>query len=704
MSKDKEIFNDETQKAGMELAEIMEKKPYYEKIIKGVVKKRGEKNKIKYINDNFVKDQKDGLLVKKYLDTCPGKCHAEMRHARISAEFNVDELSKIKNYNDFVTELRKDHCASVQLLFWMLFAYIVRNDEDVEKRREQFSDICACSIALNIEQDEMYDAMTAVALQYNLADDIQMYKTQTAEKIFGSLESNLKESEITEKNIETKEDIFSDYFNAHYHVIFVDTIEESYAMRVIIGASDRVFENNKTVYEWNVAEGLINVESGVTRMGIMDGGTLDRVLDDIYFECKSAKKNKVYIFRTADAFLQRKDIVGRIKILSETIKRENKNIFLFFIARTPYIDVSIEKDVYLDYSIGYPNEESIQELLRENISELEITDEVILTCKGLTRSEIERAVKLSLVRSNKADGYKKDELIQLLLHEKEQIIRKSGLVELVDTESIPEVGGLDNLKIWLGIKSRIITNPTQAKKANVDLPRGVLLIGMPGCGKSLSAKTTAKMFNVPLLKLEMGNLMNKYQGESEHNFRDALKLAEAISPCVLWVDELEKAFNSSENGQSESSTRILGYLLNWMQERKSTTFVMATANEVKCLPPELLRKGRFDEVFFVDLPNERERADILAYHIGNRGLVFKEYADIARRTNNFSGAELEYLVRDVAEQRFLKLLNKESGEVTIEMFVSAIDNTTPLYQSMEEDLKEMRNFCKKRKFREASSK
>ena len=240
----------------------------------------------------------------------------------------------------------------------------------------------------------------------------------------------------------------------------------------------------------------------------------------------------------------------------------------------------------------------------------------------------------------------------------------------------------------------------------VDVPKGVLLIGMPGCGKSLSAKTMANRFNVPLLKIELGSLLNKYLGESEHNFRDALKLAEAISPCVLWVDELEKAFQGDKNNsQSESSSRILGYMLNWMQEKKSSTFVMATANNVKKLPPELLRKGRFDEVFFVDLPNEKERQLILKYHLENKGISYEDIADIASRMKDFSGAEIEWVVRTVAEKRFMNIIDKKNaGYINEKMFKDAIDETIPLYTTMHDEVEEMRKFCEKSKFRNASKK
>jgi SpoVK/Ycf46/Vps4 family AAA+-type ATPase len=281
----------------------------------------------------------------------------------------------------------------------------------------------------------------------------------------------------------------------------------------------------------------------------------------------------------------------------------------------------------------------------------------------------------------------------------------------VDIEDdIVNVQGLENLMDWLNVKKKIINNSIKANKNHVDSPRGVLLTGMPGCGKSLCAKNAAKLFRVPLLKLDMGSLMNKYQGESEHNFREALKLAEAISPCVLWVDELEKAFGgeNNDNSHSESASRILGYLLTWMQEKKSMTFVMATSNDVKKLPPELLRKGRFDELFFVDLPNEKERASIFEAHLAKKGISFDDYTTIAKKTKGYSGAEIEDIVKAVVEKRFINILDNEdkagSGFIDEKMFLTAIEETPPLSQTMNKELEEMRTFCKDRKFRDASRK
>jgi SpoVK/Ycf46/Vps4 family AAA+-type ATPase len=342
-------------------------------------------------------------------------------------------------------------------------------------------------------------------------------------------------------------------------------------------------------------------------------------------------------------------------------------------------------------------------------------NEMITKCKGLTQDEISRVLNLAFVKSTQNGNgrdtglFDDNKVLDLIHREKKQIIKKSSLVEIVDIEDdMVNVQGLENLMDWLNVRKKIINNSIKADRNHVDSPRGVLLTGMPGCGKSLCAKNAAKLFRVPLLKLDMGSLMNKYQGESEHNFREALKLAEAISPCVLWIDELEKAFggDNEDNSHSESSSRILGYLLTWMQEKKSMTFIMATSNDVKKLPPELLRKGRFDDLFFVDLPNEKERASILEAHLAKKGISFDDYTTIARKTKDYSGAEIEAVVKAVVEKRFINILDNEnkagSGFVDETMFLTAIEEAPPLSQTMNKELVEMRSFCESRKFRKAS--
>ena len=193
----------------------------------------------------------------------------------------------------------------------------------------------------------------------------------------------------------------------------------------------------------------------------------------------------------------------------------------------------------------------------------------------------------------------------------DEVRKKSGLLELIDTPaSLDKIGGMNALKDYLKNKSRVIADLPKAQDFGVSIPKGVFIVGMPGCGKSLCAKASAALFNTPLLKLDMGSMMGKYVGESEGNLRKAIKIAEAAAPCVLWIDEIEKAF-SGVGGNNDIMTRMFGYFLSWMQEKQSSVYVIATANNADNLPPELKRKGRFDEIFCVNLPNKEERKEIL---------------------------------------------------------------------------------------------
>jgi SpoVK/Ycf46/Vps4 family AAA+-type ATPase len=269
----------------------------------------------------------------------------------------------------------------------------------------------------------------------------------------------------------------------------------------------------------------------------------------------------------------------------------------------------------------YLSTDEIKRLIKDFCTEQEIDlpgkelmDELTLAFKGLPEFEILNLLALSLAD----DGdLTKSDLVRI--HEqKEQMVKKSNIMEMIHVkETIDDIGGLDNLKSWLQRKAKVLKNIEQAEKFGVAKPKGVLIAGLPGCGKSLNAKAAAALFGVPLLRMDMGRLMGKYVGESEANLRKAIHLAEAISPCVLWIDELEKAFAGigSQGDGAEVTTRLFGTFLTWMQEKEGLSFVVATANNITQLPPELLRKGRLDEIFYVGLPNAQERAKIFSIHI-----------------------------------------------------------------------------------------
>lgn len=332
-----------------------------------------------------------------------------------------------------------------------------------------------------------------------------------------------------------------------------------------------------------------------------------------------------------------------------------------FILSTSLVVPSELESLMTILEIEAPDTSDIQALIK-NFSEVQdisieqsIIDEMTLSFKGMSEFEIYQILNLAYQSNGEITAEDK----VLILREKEQFVKKSGMLEIINfEEDINDIGGLENLKVWLRRKGRIFNNLDQAMKAGVDIPKGLMMVGMPGCGKSLAAKATAKLFNVPLLRLDIGKLFGKYIGESEDNMRRALRTAEAVSPCILWVDEIEKAFSGiGESGGGNSvTTRLFGTFLTWMQEKESTVFVVATANDISSLPPELLRKGRFDELFSVNLPNKEERRRIVDIHLTkrNKNNLDIDTIKIVKVTEGFNGADLESVVKEAIENLYLE--------------------------------------------------
>ena len=235
----------------------------------------------------------------------------------------------------------------------------------------------------------------------------------------------------------------------------------------------------------------------------------------------------------------------------------------------------------------------------------------------------------------------------------------------------------------------------EAIKANVAVPKGVFIDGMPGCGKSLCAKATAALFESPLLKLDMGSLMGKYQGESEKNLRQAIKIAEAAAPCILWIDEIEKAFTGV--GGSEVLTRMFGYFLSWLQEKKSSVYVIATANNAANLPPELKRKGRFDEIFCVKLPNDEERKKIFEVHLNKCKKSVNISSDLIKATEGFNGADIESVINEAVEDCFI---NEKT--LTESVLLNFAKNTVSISKSCKKQIEDMDKIFKESNFKNAS--
>lgn len=359
------------------------------------------------------------------------------------------------------------------------------------------------------------------------------------------------------------------------------------------------------------------------------------------------------------------------------------------------------------FDIPLPTVNEIETIIHDFCSdmELDVQPDVIkglaLSFKGMSEFQIKQILNLAYQDGGSIDSDDKT----LILHEKEQLIKKSGLLELINfSETIDDIGGLECLKNWLKRKAKIFSQLEKAVSFGVDIPKGVMIVGMPGCGKSLTAKATASLFRMPLVRLDVGRLLGKYVGESENNMRRALKLAEAISPCVLWVDEIEKAFSGvgTSGGGSDVTTRLFGQFLTWMQEKESSVFIVATANDISNIPMEFLRKGRFDELFFVDLPNDSERKKILEIHLKKRKKW--DRAEIAlsavvKETKGFSGADVEAVAKDAIENAFVD----GQKDVTTAGLLKAARETKSITDTQREKLEKIRAAVQKMDIKRASA-
>ena len=313
---------------------------------------------------------------------------------------------------------------------------------------------------------------------------------------------------------------------------------------------------------------------------------------------------------------------------------------------------------------------------------------VLKAALGMTLDEAENVFAKCLVEKKGFD-------VDLIVADKEQVIRKSGVLEYFHwSEGVRDVGGLENLKEWLNERADAFTE--RARAFGLPAPKGVLLLGVQGCGKSLMAKAVACEWKLPLLRLDMGRIFTGLVGASEENIRKAVKVAEAVAPCVLWLDEIEKGLSGTRSsGELDAgvTSRVFGTLTTWLQEKTAPVFVVATANDITQLPPELLRKGRFDEIFFVDLPSEQERQEILGIHLRkrNRDPAAFDLRALADRSEGFSGAEIEQAIIAALHRAF-----RQNREMTTDDILAAMGGSIPLVVTMEEEIQSLREWARLR--------
>lgn len=353
------------------------------------------------------------------------------------------------------------------------------------------------------------------------------------------------------------------------------------------------------------------------------------------------------------------------------------------------------------FTMPLPDERELSELLRHVIRDMSLrqhveislskaeTARLLNSMSGLTLLEAEKILTKAIVE----DGRLTVEDIEHVVRAKRDVVEREGLLEYYPLEeSMEEVADLVQLKAWLSRRAAVVRDPAAAREFGLEFPRGILLLGVPGCGKSLSAKAVAAEWQLPLLRLDPSNLYNKYVGESERNFKRAMRAAERMAPVILWIDELEKAF-ASGGDDGGVSTRVLGGFLSWMQERRGDVFVVATANQIDRVPPELLRKGRFDEIFFVDLPDAAARAEIFSIHLRNRKQDPARFdlAELAGSCPGFSGAELEQVVVSALFTVF-----SAGGRLNTRALAREIECTVPLSRTMAERIERMREWARHR--------
>ncbi|MEG5171528.1 AAA family ATPase [Microcoleus sp. B3-D7] len=477
---------------------------------------------------------------------------------------------------------------------------------------------------------------------------------------------------------------------ARYSLLYIVGAEEEPVEAVIAQVALQVTPARRVLF-WDLVRGWEDNGSGKgSVMAALDRVSKTAVEEYTIFVLRDLHPTLKYPYSEKSA-----PVVRELRNLTRELKRSKKTIVLT--SHTLELPEELKEEVtVIDFPL--PNVQEIDSLIShvvEKPQQLQVSglarEQLVKACQGLSRARIGRVLAKALAAKQQIN----ESDIDGVLEEKQQAIRQTGILEFFNSrESLKSVGGLENLKQWVKMRQDAFTD--EARRYGIPNPKGVLLVGIQGTGKSLSAKTIASEWRLPLLRLDTGRLFGGVVGESESRVRQMIQLAEAIAPCVLWIDEIDKAFGniiSGSDGDSGTSRRVFGSLITWMQEKTSPVFIVATANNVRILPAELLRKGRFDEIFFLNLPSESERQDIFKVHLQRlRPTRLREFdlAVLAKRAENFSGAEIEQVVIDGLYRAFGTFVNGQRRDLMTEDILRSIEDTVPLAaiaRSQIEDLK-----------------
>jgi ATP-dependent 26S proteasome regulatory subunit len=484
---------------------------------------------------------------------------------------------------------------------------------------------------------------------------------------------------------------------ARYPILYIITSEEMRVQNILVEIAAK---RQKKVFEWTYSSGIVPAGSSIQSQKSRSPATKDPLaaLDMVIDQVEPA----IFLFKDFHPFLTRNNfaVIRRLKDIALHLKNSYKTIVL--ISPVMEIPAELDKEVTVINFLP-PSKEDLGALLDKIIEDLrdskqvqiEMDDEgrerLLQAALGLTLGEAENVFAKIIVKNQRLSADHVNEVFA----EKQQIIRKSGLLEYYAAdEDFTSVGGLSVLKDWLN--KRVVAFTAEEHAFGLPAPKGILLLGVQGCGKSLCAKAVSRLWQLPLLRFDMGRMFGSLVGSSEENVRRAIGVAESIAPAVLWVDEIDKAFvGSQSSGVTDGGTtaRVFGTFLTWLSEKSAPVFVVATANDVSQLPPELLRKGRLDEIFYVDLPSDEERAEIFRIHIAkrNRRPEDFDFPALVAASHDFSGAEIEEAIISALYDAFYA---KE--ELTTAHVLAGLSQTVPMAKTMAEKIAAQRNWAKGR--------
>ncbi|MCA1991936.1 MAG: AAA family ATPase [Coleofasciculus sp. S288] len=486
-------------------------------------------------------------------------------------------------------------------------------------------------------------------------------------------------------------DEFELLLRARYPLIYIPTAEEERVEAAIAKSAKHL--SDRPVYIWDFVDGYQGNPN--------DAGAARRnPLQALEFVEKVADNAAgIFILRDFYRFLEDISVSRKLRNLSRRLKSQFKNIVIV----SP--QVAIPSDLaevltVMDFPLpkGSEIKAEIERLLAATGRSLsdKVIDELVRSCQGLSLERIRRV----LTRAIASHGEIQPEDVELVLEEKRQTIRQTQILEFYPTtEKISDIGGLDNLKDWLLRRGGAFTE--RARQYGLPHPRGLLLVGIQGTGKSLTAKAIAHHWHLPLLRLDVGRLFGGLVGESESRTRQMIQLAEALAPCILWIDEIDKAFSGLDSkGDAGTANRVFGTFINWLAEKQSPVFVVATANNIQALPPEMLRKGRFDEIFFVGLPNQEERRSIFELHLSRlrpHNLKSYDLERLAYETPDFSGAEIEQTLIEAMHIGF-----SQNRDFTTDDILESASQIIPLARTAQEQIKFLQDWAAAGKARMAS--